>query len=162
MNQITILQHLRKPEAILEIIIAPSTRRINILQLRKPATHTSRRINGHKCIPSPIPVCLITGRSVRVVETLNNFRTKDVIAVRDEEAGFFVECSLVCWRLGVVGVIGRSAVGDPAEDLGANAGGGAGVGIFAAFDELETEVDVLLLLEGEPTEDEGSAVETGN
>jgi hypothetical protein len=147
MNQITILQHLGKPKAILEVIIATSTRHINILQLRKPTPNTSRRIYSHKSIPGPISVCLITRRSVSVVETLDDFWAKDVIAICDVEPSFLVESSLVSWRRGVVGVIGRSVVGDPAEDLGADAGGCACVGVFAAFDELEAEVDVLLFFE---------------
>jgi hypothetical protein len=162
MNQITILQHLRKPKAILEIIITTTTSHINILQLRKSTPNTRRRINRHKRIPGPIPVCLITRCSVSVVETLDDFWAKDVIAIRDVETSFLVKSGLVSWRRGVVGVIGCGVVGDPAEDLGADSCGGTCVGVLAAFDELESEVDVLLLFECETAEDEGSAVETGN
>jgi hypothetical protein len=162
MNQITILQHLRKPKAILEIIIPTTTRRINILQLRKPTPNPRRRINRHKSIPSPIPVRLITRRSISVVETFDDFWTQDVIAVRDVETSFLVKRSLVSWRRGVVGVIGCGAVGDPTEDLGADTCGGTCVSVFAAFDELEAEVDVFLFIECEATENEGSAVETGD
>jgi len=154
MNQITILQHLRKPKAVLEVIIATPTWDVNILQLSKPTANTSRRINRHKSIPCPVPVHLIARRSVSVVETLDDFRTKDVVAVRDKETSLLVESSLVSRGCGVVWVIGRSAVSDPAENFGADACSSTRVGIFAAFDELKTEIDVFLFLECETAEDE--------
>ena len=136
MNQVAILQHLGEPEAVLEVIESTSIRRINILQLRKSAACTSRRVDCHKSIPGPVPVLLVTRRPVGVVETLHHFRAKNILTVGDKETGLFVESLLISRWLRVIRVIGGGAVGDPAEDLGADACEGADVGVVAAVDEL--------------------------
>jgi hypothetical protein len=162
MNQITILQHLRKQETILKILKPASPRLIHIIQLRKAAPSSRRPINRHKRIPRPIPILLIPCRSVRIIEALDNLRTKDVIGGRDVEPRFFVERSLVRWGRRVGSIIERGVRLDPAEGFRADAGDGGGVRVFAAVDEEETEVDVFLLFEDEAAEDEVSAVETGD
>lgn len=162
MNQVAILQHFGKQEAVLEVIETTSICRINILQFCKPAAYTSRRVDCHKSIPRPVPVLLVTRRPVGVIETLYNFWTKDILAVGDEETGLFVESLLVRRWLRVIRVIGSGAVGDPAEDLGADACEGTDVGVVAAVDELQAKINVFLLFEGEAAEDERSAIETGN
>jgi hypothetical protein len=154
MNQVAILQHLGKPEAVLEVIVSTSIRRINILQLREPAAHTCRRVDGHEGIPSPISVCLVTRRPVGVVETLKHFRTKDIFAIGDVETGLFVKRCLVGWWPWVIRVIGCGTVGDPAEDLWADACEVADVSVVAAVDELQTEVNVFLFFKSKTAEDE--------
>lgn len=84
------------------------------------------------------------------------------MAVGNEETGLFVESLLVSRWLRIVRVIGGSAVGDPAEDLGADACKGTNVGIVAAVDELQAKINVFLLFESEAAEDERSAIEAGN
>jgi len=50
----------------------------------------------------------------------------------------------------------------PAEALWSDACRGADVGLVAALDELEAEVDVFLLVERQTTQDETTSVEASN
>jgi hypothetical protein len=106
LRQIGILQHLRKEEAIHEIIEPAATRRINISQLRVPTTDRTRVVDRQERVPRPVAVHLIASSAVGVVHALKVLGPQYVVAVGDVEAGFLVEGFLVsgCWR--VVGVCG--------------------------------------------------------
>lgn len=162
MNQITILQHLGKQKAILEITISTSLRLIDIIQFRKATPNNTIIANSNKSIPSPVAVGLVTSGSVSVVETLDDFRTKDIIAVCDVETSFLVENGIFGGWLRVVSVVCSRVFLDPAEDFRPDTGQCADVGIVAAVYELKADINVFWLFEDETAEDEGPTVEAGN
>ena len=86
-----------------------------------------------------------------VVETFENLRTQHVHGVGNVETGLLVKSLL----------IRRNGRRVPAEGFRPDHGSRVGVGVVAAVDERETEVNVLLLLENLASEDEVAAVETG-
>lgn len=162
MNQVRILQHLGKEKALLKIIVSASIWLIHIIQLCESTSHHTIIPDGHKGIPRPITVLLIASRAIGVVETLDDFRTEIVVAVRDIETCFLVESGFVSgWRR-VIRVVCCSVLLDPAEHFGSDASECADVGVVAAVDEGEAEVDVFLLFEDKTTKDEGTAVKTGD
>ena len=103
-------------------------------------------------IPSTYVLILpVSSDPVSVVKALDNFRSKNVIAVRDPEARTLVEGRLVRWELSRV----------PRERLWADACEGLGVGVLAGVDKGKTKVGVLLLLEDHAAQEEHSTVEAG-
>jgi hypothetical protein len=162
LDQITIFHHLRKQEAVLKVIVPSPTWSINIPQLRKSTSHSARSINSYKRIPRPVAIRLIACGPIRVVETLDDFRPEDILSIGDVETCFGVERGLGRGRRGIVAVCSGGGVGDPAEGFGPDAGEGASVGIVAAGDEGEAEVNVFLLLEDEAAEEEGSSVKASD
>lgn len=162
MDQIRVLQHLRKEEAVLEIAEASSARHIDIVQLRIPAPNSTSRVDSHKRIPRPVSVHLVARCSVSVVHALEVLGTEHVVAGCDVEAGLLVEGLLISGRRWIIGILRRGGVFNPLEHFRADAGGGACICVVAAIHESDAEVDVLLLFEDETTEDEGSTVEAGH
>lgn len=73
------------------------------------------------------------------------------MGISDVEAGTIVKLRL----------IGRHTILVPSETFRPDASEGLVVGVFAAGDELEAEVDVFLRVEHEAAEDEVAAVEAG-
>lgn len=61
-----------------------------------------------------------------------------------------------------MGVVGRSVAFYPSEDLGSDARECAVVCVFAAADEIEAEINVLLVFEHETGKEEITSVETGH
>lgn len=175
LDQVRILQYLGKEEAVLEIILWASSRRIHISHFCVSATRARRRIDVDVGIPSIITVLLILCCSPRVVETLNDLWAQDVVAVVNVEASTLVEGRLAGGNTrtgGSVAVIsGRIAWGgagsidvadSPAEDFRANAGQRAIVCVLTAFNQGKTEVCVLLFTQDETAEDEVAAVKTSH
>lgn len=161
MNQIAILHHFRKQETILKVVETASLRCINIIQFRKPGSHSARAVDGNESIPGPVSVGLVAGCAVGVVERFDDFWSQNIVRASDIEARFFVESKLISWRLGICGGRDRSVGLDPTEDFRTNTSKSALIRIMTAVHELEAEIDVFLLFEGEATEDERSTVETG-
>jgi hypothetical protein len=96
-------------------------------------------------------VLAIASGAVSVVERFQDLRAQDVKTARDVESRTLVELCLVLGHLARI----------PAEALGANASQSLVVGVLAAGDELKAEINVLLLLEDEATEDEVSTIKAG-
>lgn len=73
------------------------------------------------------------------------------MGISDVEAGTIVKLRLV----------GRHTLLVPSETFRSNTRESLGVGVFAAGDEVEAEVDVFLRVEDEAAQDEVAAVEAG-
>lgn len=91
MDQIAIFHDLCEPKAVLEVSESTTFRRINILELCKTAADTCRRVDSHESVPCPISVYLVARRPVCIVETLDDFRTQNVVTARNVKTGFLVE-----------------------------------------------------------------------
>lgn len=152
MDEITILHNFCKQKAVLEIIVTAAIRRIDILQFRKARTNPACAVDRDERIPRPVTVGLIASDSVSIVETLNDFWAKDVDSVLDVEASFLIKGDLISWRRWVDRGIGGRGVCDPCKDFRSDPRERARIGVFAAIDEGETEIDVLLLFENHTTE----------
>lgn len=161
MNEITVLEHLSEEEAVLEVQEGATIGSINVRDLGESGAGSGRGVDGQETLPRPVPVGLVTGSTVSVVEGLNDFGAENVVRVGDVETSALVEIGLVGWDGGVVGVC-LGVVGDPSEALGTDSSQGAVIGVVAAVNEGEAEVDVLLLLKNETTEDEVPTVEACN
>lgn len=151
MDQITILQHLREQKALLIIRLLPTPWRVHIADATEPTPSPRRRVDRHKRIPRPIAIHLIARNAVCVIIRLDHLRPRDVLAVLDPEAGFRVEGRLV----------GGQGGGVPGEGLRADSGQGGDVGVVAAVDEREAEVDIVLAVEDFAAEEEVAAIEAG-
>ena len=96
-------------------------------------------------------VLAIASGAIRVVKRFQHLRAKNVVAACDVKSRALIELCLVLGHFACI----------PAKALRTNAGQGLVVGVLATGDKIEAEIDILLLLEDEATEDEVSAVEAG-
>ena len=96
-------------------------------------------------------ILAVPSRAVSVVKRLQHFRAQEIIRTRDVEARTLVKLLLAA----------RDSPFVPAETVGADASQSLVVGVLAAGDQLEAEVDVLLLGQDQAAEDEVAAVEAG-
>ena len=134
---------------------------VHIFDVRKATPCATRLLDGQERIPRPLLVLWVASGAVRVVVALDDLGAEDVVRRLDPESGRSRECGLVLGRGRVVGCVGGEAVVLPAENLGADVGGGGDVRVVAGVGELEAEVDVLGHVEGEAAEDEVAAAEAG-
>jgi hypothetical protein len=134
-DEVAVLHHLREQETVLEVVEAAAASDIHVLQLGESRTGAGGAIDGDERVPGPVLVLGVTSGSVGVVETLNNLRAEDVCRISNVETGLLIECQLVCWGLGVIGVVGASSGGDPSELFRSDSSGVLGVGILAAVHE---------------------------
>lgn len=105
MDEVAVLQHLSEQETILEVAITAPASNVDVLQLSKSRPSAAGAVNSDESVPGPVLVLGVTSGSIGVVETLNNLRPEDVRTAANVETGLFIECQLVCWWRGVVGVI---------------------------------------------------------
>ena len=161
-DEVAVLHHFSEQETVLEVVEATAASDIHVIQLSKSRSGASGGIDGNERVPGPVLVFRVTSGSIGVVETLNNLRAEDVYRRSNIEARLLVECQLVCWGLGVVGVVGSSGVGDPSELFWSDSSGVLGIGILAAVHECQTKVNVLLLVQDETSENEVSSVEASD
>lgn len=61
-----------------------------------------------------------------------------------------------------MGIVGKSVALYPLENFGSDTGECAGVCVFTAVDQLESEINVLLLLEHETCKEEIASVKTSD
>lgn len=158
MNQIAILQHLCKPETLLEVLEASAINLVHVIDARIPAPDPAGLVDRQVRLPCPLLIHGITRRPVCVVVALNNLWPRDVLSIGDVKARPLVKRLVpggyrrVCWRVFT----------QPHKRLGADASGCLLVGVAAARHELETEINVAGLIEGKTTKDEVPAVKAGN
>jgi hypothetical protein len=98
-----------------------------------------------------ILILAVARSTIGVIERLQHLRAEDVVATRDVETSALIELCLISGHFAVV----------PSEAFRTNASQSLVVSVFAAGDELEAEVDVLLFFEDEASENEVSAIEAG-
>ena len=96
-------------------------------------------------------VLAVSRRAVSVVERLQHLRAQNVISTSNIEPSTLVELLLVRRNSALV----------PTEPFRPDAGQGLVVGVLAAGNELEAEIDVFLLCQHQAAEDEVAAVEAG-
>ncbi len=133
------------------IQLRPTKWRIDVADTAEARTRPSRLVDGLERIPRPVLIRLIPRDAIGVIVRLDDLRPGDVLAVFDPEAGFLVE-----GRLGE-----GKRVRVPGEAFGTDAGECGDVGVVAAVDEREAEVDVVLAAEHLAPEQEVAAVEAG-
>lgn len=92
MDKITVLHDLCKQETVLEVIVSPSANHVHVVQFGESGTNAASGIDGNEGIPGPVLVLWIAGRSVGVVETLDNLGAKDINVRSDIETCLLIEC----------------------------------------------------------------------
>lgn len=152
-DEVQILERLCKPEALHVVKVAAAIRLGNVAHASIGGTSLGYFLHVPKGFPCHILVLAIAGDTVSVVYALDGLGTQDVRGRGDPETGLVVEPGLVGGRLLAVGLGGV----DPAEALGANAGGCLLVGLVVGVGELDTVVNVLLLVEEDTAKDEVAA-----
>ena len=154
-NQVQILERLSKPEALHVIKVAAAISLGNVAHAGVGGPSLGYFLHVAKGLPCHVLVLAVAGDAVGVVQALHGLGAQDVRGRGGPEAGLVVELGLVGGRLLAVGLGGV----DPAEALGANAGGCLLVGLVVRVGELDAVVDVLLLVEEDTAEDEVSTSE---
>ena len=156
-DEVQVLEGLSKEETLLYVVKASTISFGDIVQAREARASAALLVDVVESSPSHVLVLLVTSNTVRVVDTLHGLGAEDVVGNGCPETSLLVEVLLV-GRRGVGGVVGV----DPVEDLGANSSSGLEVGLEVRLGELETKVDVLLLLEDDTGEDKVAANEAGH
>ena len=147
MNQVAVLQHLRKPEALLEVRIAPAVGDVHVVDAREAAADAARLVDGEEGLPRPLLVDGVAGGAVGVVVALDDLGPQHVAAAGDPEAGALVEGLLVGGRPRVVGRVAVvRLVVLPVEHLGSDARRRLLVCVAAPVHERKTEVNITLLV----------------
>jgi hypothetical protein len=96
-------------------------------------------------------ILAVTSGAISIVKRFEHLRAQDVVAACNVESRTLIELRLVLGHFARI----------PAKALRTNAGQSLVVGVLAAGDKLEAEVDVLLLFQDEAAENEVSAIEAG-
>ena len=114
-----------------------------------------------KGLPGHVLVLGVAGDAEGVVERLDGFRAQDVSGGGGPEASLLVELGIVTLGLGVELIVDGMLGGDPSEALRADAGDRI-VCLVVGVSELDSEVNVLLLIEENAAEDEVATSETAH
>lgn len=154
MDQVAILEHLGKPEALLEVGEAAAAGDVDVVDGAVPAAGAARLVDGEVRLPRPLLVLGVAGGAVRVVVALDDLGPQVVGSAVDPEARAFVE-GLVSGRGRGVG---RRVLAQPAERLGPDLGRRLRVRVAAPRNQLQAKVDVRRLVERQPAQDEVAAV----
>lgn len=155
MNQVAILEHLGKPEALLEVGEAAAAGDVDVVDGAVPAAGAARLVDGEVRLPRPLLVLGVPRGAVRVVVALDDLGPQVVGGAVDPEARALVEGLVAGRGRGV----GRRVLAQPAERLGPDLGRRLRVRVAAARDQLQAKVDVRRLVERQPAQDEVAAVE---
>jgi len=75
-DKVEILHHLCKPEAFHKVRLLASVDLIDVTNARKSTISSAGLIDSDESIPGPVPVRFIPSDLVRMIITLNHFRTQ--------------------------------------------------------------------------------------